>query len=291
MFRHEPKPLLSFEAVLSSQLDGSVSYPTMKKLLRTLKSSTDLPYPRPRVSTLSQRLQLSQSASRNADLKLSQTIHKARSMTLTQSPSLWVTGSGQGANRYSGDNPRGEISRLRRKRRSSKRAASDTPQAQRKVTLDNNNSENPVSQEVENINICLFPSNNDVDEQEQEHEQGRDAGELEEKNKCYDKRPAANNSTAEEVGEHVNLKLNSLATKCEEGKVVTWHDLREEIACDKRLAQFCQFVDSLFNIEDTLATGPTTLDGCNVPFCVYYSNLFWRKTWSDFHLTVSSMAT
>lgn len=188
------------------------------------------------------------------------------------------------------DKPRAEISRLRRKRRSSKRAALNTPQAQCKVALDNNKSEKPVSQETENINICLFPSNNDLDEQEQGHEEDQDAGELEEKNNCYDQ-PVVGDSTAKEVGEHVNLKLNSLATKCEEGKVVSWYDLREEIACDRRLAHFCQFVDSLFNMEDTLATGPTTLDGCSVPFCVYYSNLFWRKTWSDFHLTLSSMAT
>lgn len=266
----------------------------MKRLLRTLKSSTDLPYPRPRVSTLSQRLQLSQSASRNADLSLSQSIHKARSMTQTQSPSPRVTASGQEANRSSGANPRGETSRLRRKRRSSKRKPLDTPQTQRKVTLDDNNSEKPISQEVGNISICLFPYNNDLDEQEQQeqqHGQGRAAGELEAKNKHCEIRSVADNSTAEEVGEHVNLKLNSLATKCKENEVVTWHDLREKIACDTRLAQFCQFVDSLFNMEDTLATGPTTLDGCNVPFCVYYSNLFWRKTWSDFHLTLSSMTT
>lgn len=302
----QPKPLLSFHAVLSSQLDDSVSYHTLKKLLRALKSSPVLPYP-----SIS-RPSGDGDVNNAFDSQLSHPLTLSCSAVPPSPPSSLPTMPKLTTNiPFGQDNPDNDLenternhqqmlmstsgSRLRRKRRHSRRPALASSSSIQKS----------------NINVRLFVSTPDKQKvSRNEDEQNyvatttntaaiRDV-DIDTSNTplpsiishidLNSNSKAPSTVTAVEAGKHLNSLLHTMATQCNHVGVIQWSQFKHEVVQSQsqpgKYDRFCSFVDSIFSSDDPLATGPSD---SSAP-CVYYSDLFWQKTWNDYLAVIEVMS-
>lgn len=241
----QPKPLLSFRAVLDAQLDQTLSYASLKRLLRALKSSSAISSYPSRASTQPLlTLSLSQPSQPQSE---SRTV----SQCLQQSPDPC------GSLRTLSERP----SRLRRKRRSSRRPPlkSVGNDVQRELFLTPGSSPTPLQSSPERdwnaSKVQTVPPNN-----------------------------------VSEVASRINYHLNNLLDICPPHSVVTWPQLRNLLvgADHQTYSPFCKYIDEVgfFDPDEPLATGQ--LGSPSVKACAYYSNSFWEQALRDFQASEPS---
>lgn len=235
----QPKPLLSFRAVLGAQLDQTLPYAPLKRLLRALKTSSAISSYPPRASP-QPLLTLSLTQPSQPLQSDSQTV----SQPLQQSQNLGIS------QRTLSERP----SRLRRKRRSSRRPRlkSASNDVQRELFLTSGSSPTPQSSlerdwstsKVRGVDLSDIP----------------------------------------EVASSINSHLDSLIDACPPHGIVTWPQLRNLLVGTdvQTYSAFCNYIDDVgfFDSDEPLAAG--RLGSQSMKAHAYYSNLFWEQALRDF---------
>lgn len=248
MHPKSPTSLLTFSEVLSSQVDESLPYGLLKRILRNLKQSHSA-YPDRSSSQIHYIQSLSQTQQRStcttpapktsniANDVLSETTPTAATKTLNFTP-LSEASSRPTPIRCS------PPSKLRRKRRRSTRPPI-APFSLESPDVINPPIDTPIKKPRTLFSPTLIPNCN-------------------------------------QVGKEINALLDQLATKVD-GKAVLWNALREKLVekSETLYQSFCDSMDRIFDEDDPLTT-EIPISSQSSKGCVFYSNSFWEGAWKDF---------
>lgn len=259
--------LLSFGDVLAAQLDDSLPYPALKTMLRSVRAQPLLPYPR--LVRPKQHHESCSSPLLSCPLTLS--------CSLAASPPASL--------------PPTTKSRLRRKRRRSRRHPElstrlfedDEYQVNKEEKETDEDEDEDVNEEAQipdrEQQDILHTLNTRYTVSEEEEEDATDSTSSQTKKpRCHaNAPPRVTVSGARELAAYLNRMLCDAAAR----GVVDWGSFRPLVTSTLRYRErsdvsvpaFCDFVDSVFDPDDVLASAAPR---------VFYSDVFWLKTWADF---------
>lgn len=324
------RPVLSFQAVLNAQQEGTLNYVTLKRLLRALRASK-APYPslhnyhatplnsqlsHPSLTPSSSKHPTSRDFAGPSDYDNACEDNPGYSSLLNKhlqpcSESI-VNGRKNGGSlkenaRHVASTQSDEqsdlsvSSRLRRRRRHSRRPLARhlrdlsvqlfSPKGENRSRHSSQTIRSPNSTDSERIIDVGSPGADETHYPLSLKQRTAQAGDsviddtIGNENAADSRHSILKPCTPQDIlartGIEVNNVLVKLTIRCAQGDFVRWGQLKNVLTKQKKFQRFCQYVDTLFDAEEILASGSSFKDGESVNPCVYYSDYFWEKAWRE----------